>query len=530
MEGGTENSEFRLLLRRYRLAADLTQAELARRAGLSERSIQDLERGISRPRRQTADRLITALGAPPDALTQFEAATSAPRRPRRGKGVESESEDVADPGVTPAVRLTERSATDRHRRALPVPMTSFVGREHELADITKLMETYRLVTLTGPGGCGKTRLALEAAARLTAPSPHEIFVVMLASLAEPHLLTSAIANALEVREAPGRPLLRTVMSAIGERTVLLVLDNLEHLLPAVPLIIDLLAACPNLRVLATSREVLRLSAEQVYSVPPLTLPKRETVGNGTRDPTSVSRESEAVRLFAARAQGARSGFQLDPDNIVAVAEICERLDGLPLAIELAAARIRHMTTGALRARIERRLQWLTHGPRDRPARQRTLRDAIAWSYDLLEDPERQLLRRLAVFAGGCTFDGADAIGNAGGDLGGSTHEIVTSLADKSLLRSDVGPDGETRFTMLETIREYAMEQLDSAGEQAMIRRRHLRWCLQFSERVCEEFYGPNAVEWLARLTGDYDNVRAALAWSLLDDASASIEDGLRLRR
>jgi predicted ATPase/DNA-binding CsgD family transcriptional regulator/transcriptional regulator with XRE-family HTH domain len=525
---GLEISDFKWLLRRYRLTAGLTQAELARRAGLSERAIQDLERGISRPRRQTADRLVAALGAPPGACRQFEAATLAPRRARGRKGVGSELEDEAGRGDTPAMLPARMSSTGDDRPTRPAPITSFVGRERELADIVRLMQTHRLVTLTGPGGCGKTRLALEAVACLAAPPSREIFVVMLASLAESTLVTSAVAEALEVREASDRALLETVVSVIGERNVLLVLDNFEHLLPAAPLVINLLAACPNLRVLTTSREVLRLGGEQVYVVAPLSLPKTQSDSGEAREPVSAYGESEAVQLFVARAQSADSTFQLDAVNVTAVAEICERLDGLPLAIELAAARIRHMTVDALRARIEHRLHWLTHGPRDGPARQQTLRDAIAWSYDLLEDPERRLFRRLAIFAGGCTFDAADAVANAGGDLGGSSHELVSSLVDKSLLRPDVGPDGEPRFTMLETIREYAAEQLKLAGEQTTIRRRHLRWCVHLSERVCAEIYGPDAAAWLRRLTVEYDNVRAALAWSLEDEACASGEDGLRL--
>ena len=316
------------------------------------------------------------------------------------------------------------------------------------------------------------------------------------------------------------------------------LDNFEHLLSAAPVVADLLAACPNLHVLVTSREILRLGGEQIYPVPPMMLPDVASLSPGDGDLLSACSKSEAVRLFAARAGSARAGFRLDQHNAAVVAEICGRLDGLPLAIELAAARVGHLTLDLLRTRLERRLQLLTRGPRDAPARQQTLRDAIAWSYDLLDDDERRLFRRLGAFSGGCAF-GAVAwmLGSDGEHATGvfpdtrdptpDVVDLVASLVDKSLLQPD-GTVGEPRFGMLETIREYALEKLEEAGEHAAMRRRHLRWCVQLAERVCEEFYGPNAAEWLERMTAEYGNVRAALAWSLVDEAPTSSEDGLRL--
>jgi predicted ATPase len=282
---------------------------------------------------------------------------------------------------------------------LPAPLSSFVGRERQLAEVERLLTVGRLVTLTGAGGCGKTRLALEAAARLRSAFPHGVAFVPLAPLGDPSLVATTVARALGIRERPGRSYHEAVALALRGRELLLVLDNLEHLLDAAGLVSEWLAACPGLKVLATSRERLRLQGERVYPVPPLSLP--DPAGP---DPGG----SEAIRLFVERARAVEPGFTLTDDD-AAVAEICRRLDGLPLAIELAAARVRLLPPRAMVARLGQRLPLLTGGPRDLPARQRALRDAIAWSHDLLDEPERRLFRRLSVFVGDWTLDAAEAM-------------------------------------------------------------------------------------------------------------------------
>jgi non-specific serine/threonine protein kinase len=363
----------------------------------------------------------------------------------------------------------------------------------------------RLVTLTGPGGTGKTRLALAVAAEALDSFPDGVWFVDLAPLTDPALVLPAIAGVLGVREAGGQALLRTVEAFLASKRLLLVLDNFEQVLDAAPQLADLLTACPRLSMLVTSREPLQVRAEQLVPVAPLPLPPRERM-------LSLSELSRvpAIDLFVQRARAIVPNFALTEENAAAIIAICQRLDGLPLAIELAAARIRLLPPQALQERLERSLPVLTGGPRDAPARQRTLRDAIAWSHDLLEGDEPALFRRLAVFSGGWTLEAAEAVLGHDGALDVFTG--ITALADKSLVRPLATTDAEPRFGMLETIREFGLEQLTAAGELDTTRGRHAAYLVAFTEALSAELFQATKPELLERLAAERDNIRAALTW------------------
>ena len=404
---------------------------------------------------------------------------------------------------------------------LPRQPTPFLGREREVEAVVGLLrnEDVQLLTLTGPGGTGKTRLALQAAAELLDDFADGVFFVPLSSVPDPTLVPSVTATALGLREEGGQPLEERLREFLATKQLLLVLDNLEHLVEITPDIGRLLEASPGLKVLATSRTPLRLRAEREYPVAPLGLPRR-------KPPPTLEQLSqyEAVRLFIDRAQAIKPDFAIDNENAPAVAEICHRLDGLPLAIELAAARVRLLPPQAMLTRLEQRLPLLTGGARDAPARQRTLRDAITWSYDLLEPDEQTLFRRLAVFAGGFTLAAAEAVGNHDGTL--DAFAGVERLCEQSLLRQAEGPGSEPRFTMLETIREFGLEQLAAAGEAAELRKRHAHFFLALAEDASPQLSGSAQGAWLNRLEVEHDNLRAALGWSI----DADPELGMRFAR
>ncbi len=387
---------------------------------------------------------------------------------------------------------------------LPTPLTALLGRDDEVRQIVALLVSHRLVTLIGPGGVGKTRLAIDAA-RTAAPAfPAGVVFVDLAPLRDPALVLPAIAQALDVREAPGIPPDRALAIALGERRPLLVLDNLEQVVAAAAGIAALLTACPRLVVLGTSRAALAVRGEHVLPVEPLPLPD---VGEAPADLAA----SPAVRLFAERAAEARPGFALTPENAQAVAAICARLDGLPLAIELAAARVKMLPPAALLQRLTQALPALTGGARDLPDRQRTLRDAIAWSNDLLSVDEQVLFRRLAVFAGGCTLEAAEAVANPDGVV--DTVDVLAGLVDQSLVRQ-MGTDDAPRYAMLETVREFAAERLADASEGETIRRAHAAHFAAVAAAVAARVYdGTDPTDAADRVGAEQDNLRAALAWA-----------------
>jgi predicted ATPase len=340
---------------------------------------------------------------------------------------------------------------------LPIQPTPLLGREREVAEIAGLLrrEDVRLLTLTGTGGTGKTRLALQSAAEMIDEFEDGVFFVALSPVSDPHLVASALAGALSVSESAGRALKEDLRNFLSNKELLLVLDNFEQVVDAAPLVGELLSACPGLKVLGTSRTSLRIYGEHEYAVRPLELPDPDHL-----PPIETLREYEAIRLFTERAHAANTDFSLTEENAPAVAEICARLDGLPLAIELAAARVKLLSPQAMCSRLSNPLKFLTGGARDLPERQRTLRGAIAWSHALLDEGEQALFARLSVFSGGCALEAVEAVCDGEDDLPVDIFEGLSSLVDKSMLRQEEGIEEEPRFVMLETIREYARERLE----------------------------------------------------------------------
>jgi predicted ATPase/DNA-binding CsgD family transcriptional regulator len=413
-------------------------------------------------------------------------------------------------------RLSASPAGER-RHNLPVQLTSFVGREWEVAEVRRLLGTTRLLTLVGAGGIGKTRLAQEVAAGLLDAYPDGVRLVELAALVDPRsalvpaLVPQAIASALGVREQPGRPLSESLAEFLAPRSLLLVLDNCEHLIQACAELADrLLRACPRLTILATSREPLGIAGETTWRVPSLALPDAE------RPPaTDDLGRYEAIRLFVERARAALPDFRLTDRNARAVAQVCQRLDGIPLALELAAARVRGLSVEQLAAGLDDRFRLLTGGSRTALPRHRTLRALVDWSYEPLSEPERALFRRLAVFAGGWTLEAAEAVcaGDGTGALrgieAGEVVGLLLELVDKSLVVAE-DREGEARYRFLETIRQYGLERLEASGEAAEIRRRHAEYFVTLAERAEPELSGPGQAVWLDRLEREHDNLRATL--------------------
>jgi predicted ATPase/DNA-binding winged helix-turn-helix (wHTH) protein len=408
---------------------------------------------------------------------------------------------------------------------LPVQRTGFVGRERELAVAKKLLlrQDVRLVTVTGPGGIGKTRLAVQIASDLVEHFPGGTHFVPLSSLSDPGLIPSAIIQALRIREAGGKSPLEILKEDLQDSVrlpMLLLLDNFEHLVQAAPTVAELLAIGPDLKIMVTSRAALRVYGEHEFPVPPLALPDSLAM-----PPIEVLSQYPAVALFMQRAVAVKPDFELNWENALAVTEICARLDGLPLAIELAAARVKVLSPSSMRTRLTSRLQLLTGGARDLPQRQQTLRDAIDWSYDLLSAAEQKLFRRLSVFVGGCTLEGAEAVCDTKGDLHLDLLDGMASMVDKSLVQPVEQAKGESRFVMLETIREYALEKLKASGEDASTKRALAAYCLVLAEEEATEQSGMEGAEWLERLAVEHDNFRAGLEW--LTEAGEA-EWGLRL--
>jgi predicted ATPase/DNA-binding XRE family transcriptional regulator len=484
---GEQGIPFGVRLRRLREAAGLTQEELASRASLTAKAISALERGErKRPYPHTVRSLAEALG-----LTDEERATLTASVQK--KGAQGPAASAAAPEL-----------------AVPEPPTPLLGRERELSEIEAFLRDrgVRLLTLTGTGGVGKTRLALQAARGSAGLFPDGVVFVALAPLGDPDLVLPTVAQALGLREAGGQTPREALRVFLKEKRFLLVLDNLEHLLRAAPDVADLIEVCPDLTVLATSRAPLRVRGEQEYPVEPLSLPASTL----SPDPEEVL-GSPSGRLFAERARAASPAFELTRKNAAAVAAICWRLDGLPLAIELAAAKVRFLDPATLLSRLDRALSagWA----RDLPERQRTMRAALDWSHDLLDGPQRRLFARLSVFAGGFTLEAAEAVGTGGEVLPDDVLYLLEGLVEQSLVTA--GPDadgGGVRYGMLEPVRQYAREKLEEAGEAEDVRRRHAAFYLALAERGGPELKGHDQAIWLGRLNTELDNLRAALSWSV----------------
>ena len=479
---------FRDLLRHARRDAGLTQEELAERAGVSARTISDLERGVARaPRQDTCAMLISALDLSSADRMEWE-------RVRRR---------LATRRLSNSARAASQTLqTSPH---LPSPLTRFIGREREITDVAGLLRhpDVRLVTLTGVGGVGKTRLARAVAGELTRSYSDGVWFVNLAPLNSPDLVLATIATTLGLRMSGQQTPLRLVTSALQNKTSLLILDNVEQVAASAPDIKQVLVACPEVAILATSRIPLRLHGEHEYPLEPFDLPDlaREWEVDGIR-------HFPAVVLFAERAQAVRPEFQLTADNIRAVAEVCQRVDGLPLAIELAAARVRLMSPAAMLQRLEQRLPFLVGGTRDGPARHHSLYATIQWSYDLASPKEQRLFRALSVYVGGWTLDSAEAV------VSEDTVDLLSALElliEQSFIRVRELSDGSVRYAMLETIREFGLEQLESTGEGDAVRWLHATHFLALAEQAAS-FVEDGDREWLDRLDHERENLRAALNW------------------
>jgi predicted ATPase/transcriptional regulator with XRE-family HTH domain len=477
------------LLRHYREAAGLTQEALAERAGLTSEAISLLERGgRRRPHADTLQRIAGALALTPDQRAALHAAAQ-------------------PPGVPRAFGMSPRW------HALLAPPTTVIGREQEIASVVTLLRSpdLRLLTLTGTGGVGKTRLALHVAALLQDEYADGLAVVSLAPLSDPLLVVAALAQTLGIESGARQSLRESALAYLRDKQMLLVLDNFEHVVAAAPDVAALLASCPALTVLVTSRAPLHLRGEQLFVVPPL------AAGTSETDPATLA-ATAAVVLFAQRARATDPAFALTPALAPVVAAICRRLDGLPLAIELAAARVASLPPRALLSRLDRRLPLLTGGGPDLPERQHTLRRAIAWSYDLLTPSQQALFRRLCVFAGGGTLDAVEAVCAADDSADSPFLDMLRVLVDAHLVRVAERSEAEVRVELLETIREYGHDQLAASDELGMVQARHALYYLDLAETAEPELRGPDQVRWLDRLEAEHDNLRAILHWALAESA------------
>ena len=485
------NASFGYWMSRQRKALDLTQQALADLVGYSVATIKKLEADERRPSRQMAERLADYLAIPAGQRAIFVECA-------RGLRPMDHMPLVREPAPAPSAVMPSN---------LPSPLTPLIGREDEIATVKRYLShsDTRLLTLTGPPGIGKTRLSIQVASELCTNFEQGIYFVPLAPLTSPDLVPRALAQILGIKETE-------IINYIHAKPMLLVLDNFEHLLAAAAILVEILQVCPRLKILATSRASLNVRGERQYPVLPLSLPDPDNHLS-----VETLAEYPSIALFVSRAQAVNPHFTLTEANASAVVEICTKLDGLPLAIELAAAHIKLLKPQDLLTRLNHRFSLLSGGPADLPPRQRTLRAAIRWSYDLLVGWEQIFFTRLAVFLGGWTLEAADAIAaQAEGhpDSDQDVFSILSALVDKSLVQKNEQSDGQIRFSLLETIREYALEKLEEQGEIELIRKRHSDFFLKLAEASEPALRGPNQLDWLNRLDEEHNNLSAALQWNL----------------
>ncbi len=515
-------------VKQRRKALNLTQAELGRLVSCSAVMINKIEGNLRRPSIHVAQSLAHYLKIAPNEQATFMGFARPELSPEQ-------IEEIASPKVE-----TPKQSTNRRVTNLPIPSAPLIGRADEVANICALLldPDVRLVTLTGAGGMGKTRLGLQVATELHEQFEDGCWFISLAALDEPALIIQTIARGLGIKESQNRALDEALLNYLADKDILLVLDNFEHVISSAKRVAEILASVAGLKVLVTSRMVLHLSGEYEFVVPPL---KFVDLRNSL--PSEGLVDSPAVRLFVQRARTVNVNFRLTPENAITVAKICARLDGLPLAIELAASRIKFLTPAALLARLEGSspedgpLDVLAGGGQDMPARQQTMRQAIDWSYNLLSESEQDLFRHLAVFVGGCTLEAAAAVCGDTIDesllLNPSSRSLnvladkLASLIDQSMLRQITTPGEEIRFAMIESLREYALERLAGhSKEWAAVKRRHARYFVALAEAAEPKFAGPEQEAWLDRLEIEHDNLLAALAWSCASDDAAEL--GLKL--
>ena len=502
-ENALTDLSFGAWLKRQRKASDLTQEQLADQVGCSAIAIRKIEAEERRPSAQIAERLAQIFNIPKNEQKTFR--------------------DFARGNIASAPKDTVKDIPWRATRVnLPATVTSLIGRAEELALIRDYLldPNIRLITLIGPPGIGKTRLSLEAARTATIEFTDGVFFAALAPLDDPSLIPSAVIQALGYFEAKSQDLFIQFTDRIGDKHILLVLDNCEHLIEDIaPFASRLLSACPRLKIIATSRESLRIPGEWLYYIPTLNVPKESS-------PVDVASAASfpALILFAERARAVRADFMLTAENVQAVIAICAKLDGLPLAIELIATRIRFMSPQALLERLTDSFIFSADGMRAVSARQKTLNNAIGWSYSFLLAEEQKLLLSLSVFSGGFTLKSVESI-FSGMVTGKSMADLVASLSDKSLLQRALDMRGETRFNMLVTIQQFALDRLRNTGDETNARNQHLIFFLDLAERGDKEMRGPSQVRWADLLENEHDNFHAALDWAV---SNQKTESALRL--
>ena len=510
-------------LKRRRGGLGLTQEQLAQQLNCSTSALRKFESEERRPSAEVVEQLADIFKIPPDERKSF-------LRFARGDWQAISEGDYEDtPWRISTVQVEKRIDTTAPKNNLPLQLSSFIGREKEQEEIVNLVKTNRLLTLVGVGGIGKTRLSIQAGFALLNDFPNGTWLVELARLSDPALVPQAIVNTLGLLDQAGHSHLVTLTDFLQNKRALLILDNCEHLIQAcAQLAQSILSACPDMRILVTSREALEIPGETLYLVPALSTP----------DPLHTMLETlphyEAVQLFTERAQSAVPSFKLREENLSAIAQLCHHLDGIPLAIELAAARLKLLSVEEIAARLDDRFHLLRGGARTALPRHQTLQALIDWSHDLLSEPERVLLRRLSVFAGGWTLEGAESVTSVTrSEMLPNAHpgetlvpanvlDLLAALVNKSLIIAENKPGQETRYTMLETIRQYASEKLLQAGEGESVRKRHAAYYVDLAERAEPSLRAHDMVRWLDRLEADHENIRSVLEWALEGDIEAEL--------